>query len=552
MFKKIITITLLIPFTAFSNEHMADAQKFIATSQKKAEIAGTYLAEQDFITVYSKVLEKINGKGEHIEKIKSNLITRNKDLLEAFKKQSSENSSTIAKTYDAVKATYDKYLELSRERFALSFASAEISQNKTDLVVTLNNIEEEYSNLCKIGKSDYSIDFDRLPVVKLPEPQFNIGFVYGLRNANNSFTFNMSSPAHIGQDMQDTNQNVQASTMIAYAGSSVSTLAAAAAPYLLGASVAIAAYTYFASAEEMASLQNEITEAEKYKFANMARSPKVEESYRKRCSGLVQDIHDISKISNLLLGNSPEKIDLLEQVTSSQAERKIWKEEALKGRKLVDQKTLLLAIKNKNCEPVSPEKLADSKSLCVDGGTSYFLKEDPSIRREASDDELRNIDQTIQRIEIKLKEIENKYSEVQQKKFKLYHMIDALNGVLSTDAQILSRKAWIQLDQEQAIAFQKLLEILDLFRLQNKNLITKSLALEIEASQQFFELSGEFEELIAATIQSLFGMANSSDVQIKAITYANHLKPFVEQYLYIKEVENLNDGFIAWKHIYEN
>lgn len=270
MNKKIIPIVIALVFILQNSILVASpqdyARKYIESSLAAAKEDANYLVIQDF----EKILWDITLE---VQKDTSSqtapLLEMQKQLEEQSQLLAIINPDNLEIVQSDVDAIWDKYKEIVRNRFALSFKIQNQVEQSNQIFATLQNLLESYQGVCKRGRGTAGINYSVAPISQTRGLQYNINIGYEYGQNGSGFKSSIETYTQTGEDKNrlTTGQALYTAASlnasIAFSGGSGLMVSGATAinPYLLAAAVVYGVVSHFKAAEDQARLGNEIVAA---------------------------------------------------------------------------------------------------------------------------------------------------------------------------------------------------------------------------------------------------------------------------------------------------
>lgn len=334
---------ILNPLTAFSGPR-EEAQKAINRTHEYAKQTAVSLVQRD---IDSLILD-----------ISKNEIFKNKstlDVIESFRtlekniiKQIDKANSVKKIDTDSLGEIIKSYRTLVRDRFRQSFEAQQMVYDREQAVRSFELIFNRFNNICKMGRSENGLT-KTLPILpRIPDAQYSFNFgvgygsdvgsgarsvpgnVGGVNVASSSLTVDAKS-----EDREKGAQVLYGTTGLAWSlassgasGAGVA-MAAAAAPYLLGASLAAAVVLYAISAHEQMMLEKEIVQAKVDLMLKSADDKDIAKYYKQYCSEIGNRFSRVQKKLKLFSYSEKTRLSLEDEVRNSRSLRAQLKKESL-------------------------------------------------------------------------------------------------------------------------------------------------------------------------------------------------------------------------------
>ncbi len=504
---KLFNLTLalvLATSTAKAGEALDQAREAVEAQRAFAKSQALKAIEGDYNYAISQVMTNLQPKADS-QAVIGALLERQSRLFTELKSIESLDQNQVAKVKADALAALERYKEVTREKFDLSFQAEAIRQGQRDSIRLAISALQQFNANCSSGRGIGGLGASAFQYPDLPRA--DIGFYVGTQGADFHYNGN-GTDAEKNRNTAVSISGTVAGSVAAVAyipatitGASASSvvLCAAAAPYTLGAGVAIAAAVAYINHAERVERENDIARAKAYAFDYNPNDRTIAGYYRNQCSSKSETNEKLIQYLRLAV-DSPDSL-----------------EDFAGGVDFVEDTKKLDALAQERYNLRNQIKALDSKKDSA----------------------------AIQSLATKLIEIESQIAAITTPQHVGAMMISVLIDQRDQLTQDLSQTASSSLDFAQKRAFERILAIINLTAQREFSKFlsgSDEIAREIKVSKQFADAQMLLKKTIAAQIKAIFGYLTKADVAkiqdellkatralIKAYPRAADVKSFASQ-----------------------
>ncbi|MBN8538611.1 MAG: hypothetical protein J0M15_16300 [Deltaproteobacteria bacterium] len=313
--KYIVSLAVLIQSSQVWSSAMSQAEKIITEQRKLAIMKAQEIVQMDLNFALTEVMEKVATSPDLAETNKD-LFTSQQKLIQSYSSLLSQpKSENISEFKKQVNEAFEKYQELSREKFALSFIPSLQLVNRQKSLILAHDTLLGFENNCAVGKGIGGIGAADIYFPGLPKANYSIQLGFGTESGP-SFQGSASASGTPNEQSRNQAANIYytGATIvgsIAYSGASGAVVGACQmmAPYALAGGVVVALAVMYMSNEERIKAENEIVEAKMYVFKNSVDDRNIAQYYKDACQATSEKSKQLRSILSQSL-NQPGTLSL--------------------------------------------------------------------------------------------------------------------------------------------------------------------------------------------------------------------------------------------------
>lgn len=465
------------PLAARATEPMDQARETVDALMMQANSLASQAITGDFNYAISQVMTII-ATGPEAASLMANLAEKQTGLLAQMNQISTLSPDQVAQVTQNAFAAFERYKDFTREKFDLSFQAATIRERERDSLRVAVAALKQFNANCSSGKGIGGLGETAFKYPDLPTP--DVGFSIG----TNGFDVHTSGTGSQGEQNRSTAVNMSGTiagsvAAVAYlpaaiTGASASTVAvcAAAAPYTLGAGIAVAAVMAYINVQERLKMESEISQAKTYAFDHMANDKDIARFYRQQCQDMSVRTKPLIDVLSAAI-QSPQSLEDFAGTEDFVAE--------------MDQLSAIAKRRGKLAENL--------KALAT--------KKDEASVKAAND--LAN----------QLMDLEKQIAKISTPEHVAKMAVQILIGQREELSKAAAEHLTTALDLAQKRAFQTILKIMNLVQQHEFSKFlngSDEIAREIAASKEFTAARLMFKQTLAIQIKAIFGHATPSEL----------------------------------------
>ncbi len=574
---------------------MENAKESIVAANEAADNLVDTLVAQNIAGALNEAISKVSSLEENKHK-RDSFVLAMKNLKIKFENFQSKPQDSYEVTKEAIEVAYAQYINYYREVMDSSWNPISIDHQFKSLPKVLSSTLSHIREQCDAGISIDNFENIVQSSEDLPKYEFDWEIMLNLsadytpsyadyqaynyleENSTRTFLFDASKYAFAGSTGVASIQGAAylntfmaggtlASAELTGAIGTASNAAMAIMPYAAAAMVVMALIMDISARNKLDKLQRQKAAADVYKIKNTRRSQWLKAEYATRCetmkgllSTLITDLNFVANnISNQKALSDYYTNDLMDlknaysKMEDFKTAKQMLKLESLYNKKLCVSEGVYknidpdLFVSAKSSIPKCYASPDNSTLHLVDGNHSQLLIK---ITKSGKLD----IDQKF--IQSSLNEFKSKDGDTfsDNKKifatnsmyirYKIYEMFvvqrkSIMNSMKSFSGSYLSKV--------QTQAFNRLLNLISVYRNFKSRPIDKILNDELDAQKEYSTLVSEFNDLLNLSTNYIFGKVKKSVVRLKSMALNQKMSSFYDRYVYIAEVTDLMRDFKGYK-----
>lgn len=517
----------------WANQPRAVARAVVGSSLAAAKQDASYFVMQDLEAVLMTLLQEGQlGSQGNITPL--DIAPYMRHLEEEALRLSNAGARSSEMVAAQVRAQWDAYNRLVRERVGISFQIQDRIRHSDQIFRNMKGALDSFSSVCRTGRSARGLDYVVAPIPHTPGPEFAIS-ISGQYNGQLSFDVNINSYSGTPEDKnrlilgQILYTATSINSTIAYSGATGAAVAKAAAinPYLLGAVIIYGIVTHVMAAEDHARLLNEITAANIYMLEKTATANDVATYYRESCATVLPVVQKIRETLEALQSSAEERQRLAEKAQQSSEERKIFSAESESMARTREWLYLYHSAQAEKCLNQNKQEKKETAVCRYDNGVYQSLRDQSlTIAGDLASFEAESREKTKS-----IQEFSSRYPIEKRAHF----VSDTLVDILASEWEN-TESHWLQFSFEASDAlmqnaFQRLLLVLGQYRLEtHKNWFFEKNAVfaDERKAQEFETLKREYRELVAEGIRVVFARTDRLKFQSRTETFLKRANAFVK------------------------
>jgi hypothetical protein len=533
----IVSLTLVLnPLAAYAGPK-EEAQKAIQQSHVAASTHAKALVSDDINALLVEMSRKAwSARSGEVPQVLADISA----LYESVRRELEKADSLQTIDAQELNQIILSYRKLIRERFAASFKVQQVVYDRELAVRSFELLFARFDNLCKTGRSQAKRIENMPDMPRIPSAQYQIYVGTGENPEMKSSSLNANSAS---KDRDQAAQVLYGSTGIASSialsggtGAAVG-MAMTAAPFMLGASLAVAVILAAVASHEQMMLENELADAQVDLMINAASDRDIAMYYQNYCAVAGKIFAPIQDKLTHFYYSDETREKLLSEVRSSRAQRTLLR---AASQKVTPARNLIGLVQNHMNGKCIPAHEKSDKATCVTVGSKISLVADMTV---SFDSKSEADEERLKKAVSDLDTFNKEYPSDLMASLQSDEILDILLLKWNDMTQVIANARFGPTDALMNLLGLKVQGYLrELQRAQNSlwNNGDKLLGIEAKHDQEFTVFKAQYFKLLNTSVAVIFGKYDAQNAMNEYTAFRKSYEVFASKVFLNKSVQSLS------------